>query len=139
MVDLATGEQCACKSISKRKLVSQEDMEDVRREIKVMHHLSGHPHVVTFNGGENSSSHQQQQESSWPDQGCWVCGCQGRFRRLHCVCCLLLRSCTNNSVVVEPVCFKLPPGREDGSICVGSTDCAAEQTGHIPAAGSVFT
>lgn len=50
--DLATGEQCACKSISKRKLVSQEDMEDVRREIKVMHHLSGHPHVVSFKGGE---------------------------------------------------------------------------------------
>jgi calcium-dependent protein kinase len=56
VVDLATGEQCACKSISKRKLVSQEDMEDVRREIKVMHHLSGHPHVVTFKGGENNSS-----------------------------------------------------------------------------------
>jgi calcium-dependent protein kinase len=52
VVDTATGEHCACKSISKRKLVSQEDMEDVRREIKVMHHLSGHPHVVTFKGGE---------------------------------------------------------------------------------------
>lgn len=52
VVDLVTGEHCACKSISKRKLVSQEDMEDVRREIKVMHHLSGHPHVVTFKGGE---------------------------------------------------------------------------------------
>jgi serine/threonine protein kinase len=56
VVDLDTGEQCACKSISKRKLVSQEDMEDVRREIRVMHHLSGHPHVVTFKGGEDSSS-----------------------------------------------------------------------------------
>jgi calcium-dependent protein kinase len=51
VVDTNTGERCACKSISKRKLVSQEDMEDVRREIKVMHHLSGHPHVVTFKGG----------------------------------------------------------------------------------------
>lgn len=54
--DVVTGETCACKSISKRKLVSQEDMEDVRREIKVMHHLSGHPHVVTFEGGESNSS-----------------------------------------------------------------------------------
>lgn len=53
VVDTATGETCACKSISKRKLVSQEDMEDVRREIKVMHHLSGHPHVVTFKGGKS--------------------------------------------------------------------------------------
>lgn len=51
VVDNTTGEYCACKSISKRKLVSQEDMEDVRREIKVMHHLSGHPCVVSFKGG----------------------------------------------------------------------------------------
>lgn len=51
VVDKATGEHCACKSISKRKLVTPEDMEDVRREIKVMHHLSGHQHVVTFKGG----------------------------------------------------------------------------------------
>jgi hypothetical protein len=58
VVDTVTGEHCACKSISKRKLVSQEDMEDVRREIKVMHHLSGHPHVVTFKGGEFGWSHE---------------------------------------------------------------------------------
>jgi len=51
VVDTTTGEYCACKSISKRKLVSQEDMEDVRREIKVMHHLSEHPCVVNFKGG----------------------------------------------------------------------------------------
>lgn len=57
VVDTATGETCACKSISKRKLVSQEDMEDVRREIKVMHHLSGHPHVVTFKGAYEDSHH----------------------------------------------------------------------------------
>jgi hypothetical protein len=65
VVDTATGETCACKSISKRKLVSQEDMEDVRREIKVMHHLSGHPHVVTFNGGE-TESRLKREGSEWP-------------------------------------------------------------------------
>ena len=29
----------ACKSISKRKLVHPDDIEDVRREIQIMHHL----------------------------------------------------------------------------------------------------
>jgi calcium-dependent protein kinase len=57
VTDNVTGEQCACKSISKRKLVSAEDMEDVRREIKVMHHLSGHPHVVTFKGAYEDAHH----------------------------------------------------------------------------------
>lgn len=57
VVDNRTGEQMACKSISKRKLVNAEDMEDVRREIKVMHHLSGHPHVVTFKGAYEDNHH----------------------------------------------------------------------------------
>jgi calcium-dependent protein kinase len=50
VVDNKTAERYACKTISKRKLVNTEDIEDVRREIKVMHHLSGHPNVVTFIG-----------------------------------------------------------------------------------------
>lgn len=57
VIDNRTGEQLACKSISKRKLVNAEDMEDVRREIKVMHHLSGHPHVVAFKGAYEDSHH----------------------------------------------------------------------------------
>lgn len=57
VTDNRTGEQLACKSISKRKLVSAEDMEDVRREIKVMHHLSGHPHVVGFKGAYEDGHH----------------------------------------------------------------------------------
>jgi calcium-dependent protein kinase len=32
-------------------------MEDVRREIKVMHHLSGHPHVVTIKGAYEDAHH----------------------------------------------------------------------------------
>ncbi|KAJ0831070.1 putative protein kinase CAMK-CDPK family [Helianthus annuus] len=40
----------ACKSISKRKLISKEDVEDVRREIQIMHHLAGHKNIVTIKG-----------------------------------------------------------------------------------------
>lgn len=44
--DKQTQEQLACKSISKRKFASKEDIEDVKREIQIMYHLSGHPNVV---------------------------------------------------------------------------------------------
>ncbi|OAY68307.1 Calcium-dependent protein kinase 2 [Ananas comosus] len=46
----ATGKQFACKSIAKRKLVADEDVEDVRREIQIMHHLAGHPNVISIVG-----------------------------------------------------------------------------------------
>uniref|UniRef100_A0A0E0LHF0 non-specific serine/threonine protein kinase n=1 Tax=Oryza punctata TaxID=4537 RepID=A0A0E0LHF0_ORYPU len=49
-VEKATGKVFACKSIAKRKLVSEEDVEDVRREIQIMHHLAGHPSVVSIVG-----------------------------------------------------------------------------------------
>ncbi|WOK98787.1 calcium-dependent protein kinase 26-like [Canna indica] len=48
--EIATGVQYACKSIAKRKLISKEDVEDVQREIQIMHHLSGHKNVVTIKG-----------------------------------------------------------------------------------------
>jgi len=48
--ELATGVDYACKSISKRKLITREDIEDVRREIQIMHHLSGHKNVVAIKG-----------------------------------------------------------------------------------------
>ncbi|XP_071734146.1 calcium-dependent protein kinase 29-like isoform X2 [Rutidosis leptorrhynchoides] len=47
----ATGLKYACKSISKRKLVTKKDIEDIRREILVMQHLTGQPNVVEFRGG----------------------------------------------------------------------------------------
>lgn len=47
-VENATGNKYACKSISKRKLVTKEDVEDVRREIEIMHHLAGHPNVISI-------------------------------------------------------------------------------------------
>ncbi|CAF1706456.1 unnamed protein product [Brassica oleracea var. botrytis] len=48
--EVATGVDYACKSISKRKLISKEDVEDVRREIQIMHHLAGHKNIVTIKG-----------------------------------------------------------------------------------------
>ncbi|KAJ4840037.1 Calcium-dependent protein kinase 17 [Turnera subulata] len=46
----ATGEQYACKTIAKRKLVNKEDVEDVRREVQIMHHLTGQPNIVELKG-----------------------------------------------------------------------------------------
>ena len=46
----STGRQLACKSIPKRKLTTPDDVEDVRREVQIMHHLKGYPHVVTLHG-----------------------------------------------------------------------------------------
>ncbi|XP_015055554.1 calcium-dependent protein kinase 20-like [Solanum pennellii] len=49
-VDKAQPKEFACKSIAKRKLTTEEDVEDVRREIQIMHHLAGHPSVVQIVG-----------------------------------------------------------------------------------------
>ncbi|WOK94194.1 calcium-dependent protein kinase 10-like [Canna indica] len=49
-VEKATGMHYACKSILKRKLVTDDDVEDVRREIQIMHHLSGQPNVISIKG-----------------------------------------------------------------------------------------
>ncbi|PON82571.1 Calcium dependent protein kinase [Trema orientale] len=49
-VDKGSGKEYACKSIAKRKLITDEDVEDVRREIQIMHHLAGHPNVISIKG-----------------------------------------------------------------------------------------
>ncbi|KAL4592070.1 hypothetical protein LXL04_005051 [Taraxacum kok-saghyz] len=46
--DLGTGERLACKCISKRKLRTTVDIEDVRREVEIMKHLPKHPNIVTM-------------------------------------------------------------------------------------------
>ncbi|KAK3424961.1 hypothetical protein EUGRSUZ_F01694 [Eucalyptus grandis] len=46
----STGIQYACKSISQRKLITDNDIGDVRREILMMEHLSGQPNIVEFKG-----------------------------------------------------------------------------------------
>ncbi|GMH13018.1 hypothetical protein Nepgr_014859 [Nepenthes gracilis] len=46
--DLATGEKFACKSISKKKLRTAVDIDDVKREVEIMKHLPKHPNIVTL-------------------------------------------------------------------------------------------
>lgn len=46
--DRETKETVACKSISKRKLRTAVDVEDVRREVVIMHHLPPHPNIVSL-------------------------------------------------------------------------------------------
>ncbi|XP_030461379.1 calcium-dependent protein kinase 26 [Syzygium oleosum] len=48
--EIATGIDYACKSITKRKLIAREDVEDVRREIQIMHHLAGQKNIVMIKG-----------------------------------------------------------------------------------------
>ncbi|KAI3466571.1 hypothetical protein Pfo_023234 [Paulownia fortunei] len=48
--EIATGHHYACKSILKRKLVSKNDKEDMKREVHIMQHLSGQPNIVEFKG-----------------------------------------------------------------------------------------
>ncbi|KAF9621650.1 hypothetical protein IFM89_025561 [Coptis chinensis] len=45
-----TGLKYACKSISKRKLLNKKDIEDVRREVLILQHLTGQPNIVEFKG-----------------------------------------------------------------------------------------
>eukprot|EP00249_Psilotum_nudum_P010092 c22328_g1_i1 orf=1-852(-) len=54
-IEKSTGKEYACKSISKRKLISQEDVDDVQREIHIMYHVSEHPNIVTIKGAYEDS------------------------------------------------------------------------------------
>lgn len=49
-LEKSTGKEYACKSIAKRKLATMEDVDDVRREIQIMHHLVGIPSIVSIKG-----------------------------------------------------------------------------------------
>lgn len=57
VTDKRTGEILACKSISKRKLLTPEDVQDVQREVQIMHHLAGHPNVVKMRGAYEDKHH----------------------------------------------------------------------------------
>ncbi|XP_010453327.1 PREDICTED: calcium-dependent protein kinase 7 [Camelina sativa] len=46
--DKETGDKYACKSISKKKLRTAVDIEDVRREVEIMKHMPKHPNVVSL-------------------------------------------------------------------------------------------
>ncbi|XP_028794261.1 calcium-dependent protein kinase 29 [Neltuma alba] len=45
-----TGRKYACKGIARGKLTRKEEIEDVRREILTLQHLSGQPNIVEFRG-----------------------------------------------------------------------------------------
>jgi calcium-dependent protein kinase len=45
-----TGQRFACKSIATRKLIHRDDIEDIRREVQIMHHLTGHRNIVELRG-----------------------------------------------------------------------------------------
>nr|GMD39787.1 calcium-dependent protein kinase 32-like [Ipomoea batatas] len=47
-IDKSTGDHLACKSISKKKLRTRVDIEDVRREVEIMKHLPKHPNIVSL-------------------------------------------------------------------------------------------
>ncbi|KAL5557807.1 hypothetical protein UlMin_034018 [Ulmus minor] len=46
----ATGRKYACKSIARQKLATDKDLQDVRREIQILQHLTGQPNIVEFKG-----------------------------------------------------------------------------------------
>ncbi|KVI11343.1 hypothetical protein Ccrd_010242 [Cynara cardunculus var. scolymus] len=46
--DKISGEVFACKSISKKKLRTRVDIEDVRREVEIMKHMPPHSNIVTL-------------------------------------------------------------------------------------------
>ncbi|GLT64607.1 hypothetical protein SLA2020_370890 [Shorea laevis] len=48
--DKETAENLACKSISKKKLRTAVDIEDVRREVEIMKHLPSHPNIMSLKG-----------------------------------------------------------------------------------------
>ncbi|KAL8509545.1 hypothetical protein ACS0TY_016678 [Phlomoides rotata] len=49
-IERKTGKEYACKSIAKSKLLTQYDVDCVRREIEIMHHLSGNPSMISIKG-----------------------------------------------------------------------------------------
>ncbi|XVF63622.1 hypothetical protein PTKIN_Ptkin09bG0101400 [Pterospermum kingtungense] len=53
------GQKYACKSISRLKLAADKDVEDVRREIAILQHLTGQPNIVEFKGAyeDNQNIH----------------------------------------------------------------------------------
>lgn len=55
--DKKTNQPFACKSISKRKLTTADDIEDVKREIEILLHLSGHQNVVQMHGAFEDKSY----------------------------------------------------------------------------------
>ncbi|KAI3431988.1 uncharacterized protein J3R85_007646 [Psidium guajava] len=53
----SSGLKYACKRISRHKLTTQKDIDDVRREILMLEYLSGQPNIVEFKGAYEDQQH----------------------------------------------------------------------------------
>ncbi|CAI5469042.1 unnamed protein product [Closterium sp. Yama58-4] len=51
-----TSLQYACKLISKKQLLTSDDVEDIKREIAILHLLSDHPNVINLKGAYEDNS-----------------------------------------------------------------------------------
>jgi hypothetical protein len=60
----------AIKVISKKKLVSAEEIADVQREVQIMHHLAGHSNVVCLKVGGYIEDPFCRIDCSWRLAGC---------------------------------------------------------------------
>ncbi|CAJ1972582.1 unnamed protein product [Sphenostylis stenocarpa] len=56
-VERTTQREYACKSIARSKLLSEVEIEDVRREVMILQHLSGQPNIVEFRGAYEDRQH----------------------------------------------------------------------------------
>ncbi|RDX84294.1 Calcium-dependent protein kinase 29, partial [Mucuna pruriens] len=56
-IEKRTGREYACKSIPRGKLLSKQEIEDVRREVIMLQHLSGQPNIVEFRGAYEDRQH----------------------------------------------------------------------------------
>ncbi|XP_028794267.1 calcium-dependent protein kinase 29-like [Neltuma alba] len=52
-----TGLKYACKSISRRKMSSRKGIDDVKKEIMILQHLTGQPNIVEFKGAYEDWHH----------------------------------------------------------------------------------
>ncbi|KAG2489663.1 hypothetical protein HYH03_011775 [Edaphochlamys debaryana] len=131
VTERATGARYACKSIAKRRLCTATDVEDVRREVQIMHHLSGHPNIVQLKdvyedrgyvhmveelctGGELFDSILERGKYSERDAA-------GVFRSIAAV----IAHCHNMGVMhrdIKPENFLLSAGGTGGSSVVKGTD-----------------
>lgn len=53
----ATGRKYACKSIARRKVTRKKEIDDVKREIIILQHLTGQPNIVEFKGAYEDKQH----------------------------------------------------------------------------------
>lgn len=102
VVENSTGRPFACKSISKAKLISKEDVDDVRREVEILNLVSPHPTVA---GLKQASARAQGASEGHPARSL---GRPPRCR-CHCRCRRLKRANTRGLPAgVGPVCQRQP-------------------------------